>query len=250
MVSVGFRHRKGCGNDLVGIALGIQGDTRSRGASDIESPIRPEDSNVFMDINDDGWRDRIGWAAPADAILVLDANRDGRVDIDHEVSFVDHLPGARTDLEGLAAHDSNHDGWISAADDRWKDFGLFQDRNANGAQDEGEFVSLDDAGLQGISLTREGTPAMNQGNIVFGTSQVQWADGSTTRAGDVMFAGDGVPIPEAAQMALLFAQYAALPPSGASEAATVFVPAAHDDPADAWVAAAALGSLSVAAGAT
>ena len=205
--------------------------------------IRPEDSNVFMDINDDGWRDRIGWAAPADAILVLDANRDGRVDIDHEVSFVDHLPGARTDLEGLAAHDSDGDGWITAADARWKDFGLFQDRNANGVQDAGEFVSLDQAGLQGISLTREGSPQMNQGNVVFGTSQVLWADGSATRAGDVMFAGDGVPIPEAAQMALLFAQYAALPPSGASDPATVFVPATQDDASDAWAAAAAASAM-------
>jgi len=210
--------------------------------------IRPEDSNVFMDINGDGWKDRIGWAAPTDAILVLDANQDGRVDIDREVSFVDHLPGARTDLEGLAAHDSDGDGWITAADARWKDFGLFQDRNANGVQDEGEFVSLEEAGLQGISLTREGSPHMNQGNVVFGSSTVQWADGSTTRAGDVMFTGEGVPMPDAARMALLFAQYAALPPQQAPDAATVFVPAVPEESTDAWLAAAAANSVSVAAG--
>lgn len=201
--------------------------------------IRPEDSNVFMDINGDGWRDRIGWAAPSDAVLVFDANQDGRVDIDREVSFVDHLPGARTDLEGLAAHDTNGDGLLNAADARWKEFGMFQDRNGNGIQDEGEFISLDAAGLRSISLTREGVPELNQGNVVFGTSAVEWSDGRTTRAGDVMFAGDGIPFPEAAQMALLFSQLAALPALPDAEAATVFLPPQVDELTDAWAAAAA-----------
>ena len=218
--------------------------------------VRPADSNIFMDINGDGHRDRMGWAAPSDAVLVLDANQDGRVDLDHEVSFVGHLPGARTDLEGLVAHDSNGDGLITSADDRWKDFGLFQDRNGNGVQDDGEFLSLEAAGLRSISLTREGEPEMNQGNVVFGTSAVAWSDGSATRAADVMFAGDGVPLPDAAvqallaaaaataedariaQMALLFNQMAALPDPGESPAATVFVPPTQEHFTDEWLAAA------------
>jgi acylphosphatase len=200
--------------------------------------IRPEDSNVFMDINGDGWRDRIGWAAPSDAVLVLDGNQDGRVDIDHEVSFVDHLPGARTDLEGLVAHDSDGDGRLTAADDRWKEFGLFQDRNRNGLQDEGEFISLDAAGLRSLSLLREGTPEMNQGNVVFGTSVIEWADGRISRAGDVMFAGDGVPLPEAAQMALLFSQLAALPALAEPAGAAVFLPPHAESMTDEWVVAA------------
>lgn len=222
--------------------------------------IRPEDSNVFVDINEDGWRDRIGWAAPSDAVLVLDANLDDRVDIDHEVSFVDHLPGARTDLEGLAAHDSNGDGRITAADERWQNFGLFQDRNGNGVQDEGEFVSLDAAGLRGISLMREGVPEMNQGNVVFGTSAVEWADGRTTRAGDVMFVGDSVPLPEAAvqalelaqiaQMALLFNQVAALPAHTTYGIPAAFVPPVMEDVVDGWVvAAASAGVATIMAGA-
>ena len=53
---------------------------------------------------------------------------------------------------------------------------------------DGELISLDDAGLRSLSLTREGSPEMNQGNFVFGTSAVQWDDGRSSRAGDVMFA--------------------------------------------------------------
>jgi hypothetical protein len=164
--------------------------------------LRPEDSSVFMDINGDGWRDRIGWAAPSDAVLAFDADGDGRVDIDTEVSFVGYLPGARTDLEGLAAFDTDGDGRLTAQDGDWSRFGLFQDRNGNGLQDEGEFVSLDAAGLVGIDLARQGEPAMNNGNVVFGTSTVQWADGRTSQAGDVMFAGEGIALPQ--EVAQLF----------------------------------------------
>jgi len=222
--------------------------------------IRPEDSNVFMDLNGDGQRERIGWAAPGDAVLVFDANQDARVDFDHEVSFIDHLPGARTDLEGLAAHDSNGDGLITSADNRWTDFGLFQDRNANGVQDAGEFVSLDAAGLRSLSLTREGVSEMNQGNLVFGTSAVQWTDGSSTRAADVMFAAESLPLPQpmplpdadleadldarVAHMVLLFNQIAALPDPSESHGLTVFVPAEQTSPIDDWVAATTAASLS------
>jgi hypothetical protein len=164
--------------------------------------LRPEDSNVFADINADGWRERIGWAAPADAVLVFDANRDGRADLEREVSFVEYLPAARTDLEGLAAFDTDGDHKLTAADADWRRFGLFQDKNANGRQDDGEYATLDAAGIAAIGLQREGSPVMNNANVVFGTSSVQWADGRSSRAGDVMFAGQNVPLPEAVAEAL------------------------------------------------
>jgi hypothetical protein len=164
--------------------------------------LRPEDSNVFADINADGWRERIGWAAPADAVLVFDANQDGRADLEREVSFVEYLPAARTDLEGLAAFDTDGDHKLTAADADWRRFGLFQDKNANGRQDDGEYATLDAAGIAAIGLQREGSPVMNNANVVFGTSSVQWADGRRSRAGDVMFAGQNVPLPEAVAEAL------------------------------------------------
>ena len=216
--------------------------------------LRPEDSRVLMDVDGDGQRERVGWAAPSDAVLVLDANRDGRVDVEREVSFVSHLPGARTDLEGLAAHDSDGDGAITAADARWQDFGLFQDRNGNGLQEDGELISLDDAGLRSLSLVREGSPEMNQGNFVFGTSAVQWTDGTSSRAGDVMFAVQSTSLnrplsadefdAEIERMALRFNQIAALPNPTEHDALTAFVPSATQSFAEDWVAAAHAHTLS------
>ena len=73
---------------------------------------------------------------------------------------------------------------------------MLQDKNDNGLQDEGEFLSLDQQGITSIDLHRVGTPEMNNGNVVFGTSEVKFADGHTTQAGDVMFAGKDIALPQ------------------------------------------------------
>lgn len=164
--------------------------------------LKPEDSKMFADINKDGWRDQIGWAASTDAVLGYDANMDGKIDQTNEVSFTSYLDGAKTDLEGLAAFDTDGDGKITSLDAEWSKFGLVQDANNNGKQDEGEFVSLDQQGIVSIDLHREGTPELNNGNVVFGTTTVTYADGRTTQAGDVMFAGKDVALPDDVQALL------------------------------------------------
>ena len=150
----------------------------------------------YMDINGDGVEERLGWVAPSDALLAFDKDNNGRITDSDEISFVGYTPGARTDLEGLAAFDTNGDGRLTAEDDQWAQFGLLQDFNGNGVQDEGEWITLTDAGLTGMDLQREGTPELNNGNVVFGTTTLTYADGSTLTAGDVMFAGEGVALPD------------------------------------------------------
>ncbi len=168
--------------------------------------IRPEDSNMFADINGDGWRERIGWAADEDGVLTFDANRDGRITESAEVSFVGYKEGARTDLDGLAAFDTNGDGKLDTGDAAWSQFGVLRDANGNGRQDEGELVSLDQLGITGVGLQRQGSPRLDHGNVVFGTTDVMYADGRTGEAGDVMFAGENVPLPQAAVDALAASQ--------------------------------------------
>jgi hypothetical protein len=182
--------------------------------------IRPEDSNIFADVNGDGWRERIGWAGNDDGVLVFDANGDGRITDNAEISFVGYKEGARTDLDGLAAFDTNGDGKLTAEDESWSKFGVFRDANGNGRHDDGEFMTLEQLGITAIGLQRQGTPYMDNGNVVFGTAVIEFADGRTGVAGDVMFAGQNVPLPQAvldvleqaevARLALLMSQYGAL----------------------------------------
>lgn len=164
--------------------------------------LKPEDSKMFADINKDGWRDQIGWAASTDAVLGYDANMDGKIDQTNEVSFTSYLDGAKTDLEGLAAFDTDGDGKITSLDAEWSKFGLVQDANNNGKQDDGEFVGLDQQGIVSIDLNREGVPELNNGNVVFGTTTITYADGRTTQAGDVMFAGKDIALPDDVQALL------------------------------------------------
>ncbi|PKO26662.1 MAG: hypothetical protein CVU36_23515 [Betaproteobacteria bacterium HGW-Betaproteobacteria-9] len=164
--------------------------------------LRPDESGRFADINGDGRRDQIGWVASTDALLAYDQNDDALINRHEEISFVGYQPGARTDLEGLAAFDTNGDGVLSAADDEWGRFGLLQDTNANGVQDAGEWQRLQDRGVASVGLHREGSAQLNNGNVVFGTTTLTYQDGSTQTAGDVMFAGNGVALPHWVQAEL------------------------------------------------
>lgn len=185
--------------------------------------VKPQDSHMFADLNGQGWRERIGWASTDDGILAFDANLDGHITDSKEISFVSYKEGARTDLEGLAAFDSDGDGKLTSHDALWSSFGILRDLNKNGVQDAGEFISLDQMGITSIGLQRHGTPEVNNGNVVFGTSDVAFADGHTTQAGDVMFGGEITAFPDAAKAVL-----AAAHPPAASESAVV--PAAADPP--------------------
>ena len=171
--------------------------------------IRPEDSHMFADLNGNGWRERIGWASTDDGILAFDANHDGQINEEKEISFVSYKKGAQTDLEGLAAFDIDGDGKISSRDGLWSSFGILRDLNKNGVQDAGEFILLDQMGITAIGLQRHGTAEINNGNVVFGTSDVWLSDGRTTQAGDVMFGGEVSLFPEAANAALAAAHPAA-----------------------------------------
>lgn len=219
------------------VVLDLEGD----GLDLLDATLNP----VHLDFNGDGVLDQLGWVAPQDAFLAIDIDGDGRITRLDELSFVDYWPGALTDLEGLQAFDSNGDGLLSAADERWADFGLFRDLNSNGVQDEGEFTPLSDTGIVSISLHREGEPTDNQGNLVVGTSLVTMADGSTRVAGDVVLRvidgasvqdrsevhvsqGHGAsadpPDTTAAQQALLFTSWCNAASNTLDEPALGFVP--------------------------
>ncbi|WP_036595964.1 Ig-like domain-containing protein [Ottowia thiooxydans] len=160
------------------VVIDLDGD----GLQLLDAGVNP----VHLDMNGDGVADQVGWVAPQDAFLALDRDGDGQITRLDELSFIGDWPGAQTDLEGLQGFDTNGDGLLSEADERWHDFGLFQDLNSNGLQDEGEFTPIAETDIVAISLTRQGEPYYNNGNLVMGVSTVWMADGSTRDAGDVM----------------------------------------------------------------
>jgi Ca2+-binding RTX toxin-like protein len=143
-------------------------------------------SGVSFDYDVDGVEEIGGWASPGDAILVLDRNQNNKIDGGSEISFVGDYPGATSDLEGLRGFDSNGDGMFSAADADFARFSLWRDADSDGETDPGELVSLSDAGIASISLSRSGVASSQAGGDILGYGTVTFSDGSTTLAADTV----------------------------------------------------------------
>lgn len=141
-------------------------------------------------MDNDGVAERTGWVSADDAILVVDRDKNGRITRGEEISFVDDLPGAMTDLEGLGAYDSNTDGILDSRDNLFSTIQLWQDANQNGVSEADELSTLADRNIASINLTRNPTgESVNRslGNVILNTSFFTRTDGSTGDVADAVF---------------------------------------------------------------
>ena len=162
-------------------------------------------SKTTFDANSDGNKDITGWVSAEDALLVLDRDGDGVIGDGSEISFVQDLPGATTDMEGLVAYDTNADGVFDGADERFGEFQIWQDANQNGVSEAEELKSLAEAGIAGIDLALTPTGQTVEGatdNVIVNTAEFIRADGTTGLIGDAAFAYvPGTPEQTAARLA-------------------------------------------------
>ncbi len=135
---------------------------------------------------------RTGWVGADDALLALDRNGDGTISGRAEISFVDDVKNATSDLEGLVAYDTNEDGFLNAGDARFGEFLVWQDSNQDGVSQAEELRSLADTGIEAIGLTRTltGQTAAEDSleNVVSATAELVRTDGTSGIVGDVEFA--------------------------------------------------------------
>lgn len=142
-------------------------------------------STVMFDMAGNGQKVRTAWIGPNDGFLAYDENGDGKIDRRQELVFSDFLTSARTDLEGLAALDTNHDGVFNASDPGWAKAGIWVDRNQDGITDAGEFKSLGDMGIASLSLASDHRFQLLADNVLHGTTTFTRTDGRTGVAADV-----------------------------------------------------------------
>ena len=114
--------------------------------------VKAADSNARFDLDGDGLADDTSWISADEAFLYLDRDGDGTMSGVGEISFIDDVEGATTDLAGLAAFDSNGDGVLDADDERFGEFGVWRDADGDGAVDEGETASLASVSIVEINL--------------------------------------------------------------------------------------------------
>ena len=120
----------------------------------------------------------MGWVSADDGLLAYDRNGDGEISGREELSFVDYVPGARTDLEGLAQFDSNGDGRLDASDAEWSRFRVWRDLDQDGESDAGELQTLAEAGITSIALASDGAERAVEGNTIFGEGSYVDAEGT------------------------------------------------------------------------
>ncbi len=145
------------------------------------------DAGVAYDYDGDGTAEATAWVGADDAILAFDANGDGTVSDASEFVFGgDGL----TDLEAVAARfDDNGDGVLDASDAAYAQFGIWQDANLDGIADDGEFTTLEDAGIVSIDLVSDEVDSEAAGGDVgiFGKSTFTWANGQVGEVADTAF---------------------------------------------------------------
>ncbi|MGB7374693.1 calcium-binding protein, partial [Pontixanthobacter sp.] len=115
--------------------------------------INAASSSARFDLNGDGIADDTSWIGTGDAFLFLDRDGNGTMSGADEISFIDDVEEAASDLAGLRAFDSNGDGVLTKDDDRFDDFGIWRDANGDGVVNDGETLSLTEAGIASFDLT-------------------------------------------------------------------------------------------------
>ena len=115
--------------------------------------VSASQSDAKFDLDGDGLADDTSWIGAGDAFLYLDRDGNGTMSGAGEISFIDDVPNAASDLAGLRAFDSNGDGILDARDERFAEFGVWRDADGDGAVDEGETASLAAVGIASIGLT-------------------------------------------------------------------------------------------------
>jgi Ca2+-binding RTX toxin-like protein len=136
-----------------------------------------------------------GWVGADDAFLALDRNGDGVINDGSEISFVQDLPDAISDLDGLSAFDTNGNGQLDAGDERFGEFRVWQDANQDGVSQSAELQTLTERGIASIGLLRTltgDTPDGAAGNVITATSDFTRLDGTRSTAADVSIAAFGL----------------------------------------------------------
>ena len=143
-----------------------------------------EASTAMFDFNGDGFRSLSAWATGETGCSVRSRLR--RTDHGSIRDRLRGLQGGRGERsEGLAAFDTNGDGFLDAADDQWSQFGVWIDHNQDGVSDEGEFQGMESLNIRRVSLTSDNQQQqLSDGSTILGTTTFELETGESLAAAD------------------------------------------------------------------
>lgn len=145
--------------------------------------ISVADSNVNMDMDGNGYAERIAWVAPSDGLLAIDRNGNGTID-----GLSELFGNATTDgFVALKALDSNNDNKINASDTQFANLRVWVDTNGDGIAQAGEVNTLAHHGITEISLSKTTVNQFIDGTRIEATASVTSSAGGMS-IGSVYFA--------------------------------------------------------------
>ena len=145
--------------------------------------INIDKSNAMFDLTGSGFANKTGWVSSGSAFLVMDRNNNGKIDDISEMFGNNKESG----FQALAAYDTNKDEKIDSSDPIFNSLKLWQDKNGDGITENGELISLSDAGIKSISLNTTSTNINQEGNTITDVGSVEFNNGQTTQIADVNF---------------------------------------------------------------
>ena len=147
-------------------------------------------SNVYFDVDNDGFAERTGWVTGGDGLLAWDKNSNGRIDDQSEL-----FGNSATYADGFAyldTLDTNSDNKITSADTNWSNLRVWIDADGDGITDSGELQTLTSLNITEISLNSTAlTNTYNNENLVSDTSTFV-IGGQTRTISDVWFRHDNL----------------------------------------------------------
>jgi len=150
----------------------------------IQTVSRSQAGGAF-DLFGNGSAVKSGWIERGEGFLAVDRDGNGRVDSISEL-FGGTAKGAG--FAQLAEYDSNDDGLVNASDAGFIDLRIWRDANGNHQTDDGELMSLNEAGVSELTIGFVDLPFLDrQGNIHLERSSARMSDGSSVDMTDVYF---------------------------------------------------------------
>ncbi len=150
--------------------------------------IPRSDSSVFFDMDGDGRTEWTSWVSKDDGFLVIDENRNGKID------SISELIGdqSRSGFAELITYDSNGDEILDSSDVRWAKLRVWQDANENGLADADELKKMVEIGIKSIDLRYTEVRFIAKGNRIHETSIFEYDDGSVGTIVDAWLDVDNV----------------------------------------------------------
>ena len=156
-----------------------------------------DQSDVYFDLDSNGFVERTAWIDANDGLLVLDRDGDGKITNGQELfgdqTLLSNGTRATSGFEALREFDDNKDGKIDASDIVYLKLKVWQDLNRDGVSQAEEMKSLADVGIKAINLNSTVTGAADaMGNIQRRLGSFVKTDGSDWQIGEYLLNRDTV----------------------------------------------------------